>query len=37
MGLKSPSGGRDRIEMDQELCTGEEEDVPPEAPRHNLN
>jgi hypothetical protein len=25
-----PSGGRDRIEMDQGLCTREGEDVPPE-------
>jgi hypothetical protein len=28
--------GRDRIEMDQRLCTGEEEDVPPEAPWQSL-
>jgi hypothetical protein len=36
MDAETPSGGRDRIEVDQILCTGEEEDVPPEAPRHSL-
>jgi hypothetical protein len=33
---KTPSGGRDKIEMDQGLCTREEEDVPPEALWQNL-
>jgi hypothetical protein len=36
MDAETPSGGRDRTEMDQGLCTGEEEDVPPEAPRQEL-
>jgi hypothetical protein len=30
MDVETPSGGRDRTEMDQSLCTREEEDVPPE-------
>jgi hypothetical protein len=34
--LRPPSGGRDRTKMDQGLCIGEEEDVPPEAPRQSL-
>ena len=29
---ETPSGGRDRTKMDQGVCTGEDEDVPPEAP-----
>jgi hypothetical protein len=29
--VETPSGGRDRTEMDQGLCTRGEEDVPPEA------
>jgi hypothetical protein len=33
---ETPSGGRDRMRMDQGLCTREEENVPPEAPRHSL-
>jgi hypothetical protein len=36
MDVETPSGGRDRIEMDQGLCTEEEEDAPPEALRHNF-
>jgi hypothetical protein len=32
MDVETPSEGRDRTKMDQGLCTGEEEDVPPEAP-----
>jgi hypothetical protein len=32
MDVETPSGGRDLTKMDQELCTGEEEGVPPEAP-----
>jgi hypothetical protein len=36
MDVETPSGGRDRTEMDQGLCTGEEEDVPPEAPWQSL-
>jgi hypothetical protein len=36
MDADTPSGGRDRIEMDQGLCTGEEEDVPLEAPLQSL-
>jgi hypothetical protein len=36
MDAETPSGGRDKIEVDQSLCTREEEDVPPEAPRHSL-
>jgi hypothetical protein len=28
MNAETPSGGRDRMEMDQGLCTREEEDVP---------
>jgi hypothetical protein len=34
--LRPHQGGRDRTEMDQGLCTGEEEGIPPEAPWHNL-
>jgi hypothetical protein len=36
MDVETPSGGRDRTEIDQSLCTREEEDVPPEAPRQEL-
>ena len=36
MDVETPSGGRDRTEMDQRLCTREEEDVPPEAPWQSL-
>ena len=32
MDVETPSGGRDRMEMDQGHCTRDEEDVPPEAP-----
>jgi hypothetical protein len=28
MDAETPSGGRDRMEMDQGLCTEDEEDVP---------
>jgi hypothetical protein len=31
MDAETPSGGRDRTEVDQSLCTREEEDVPLEA------
>jgi hypothetical protein len=34
--VETPSGGIDMTEMDQKLCTGEEEDVPPEAPWQSL-
>ena len=30
--LRPHQGGRDRTEMDQGLCTREEEGIPPEAP-----
>jgi hypothetical protein len=36
MDVATPSGGKDRIEIDQGLCTREEEDVPLEAPWHSL-
>jgi hypothetical protein len=36
MDVEIPSGGRDRTEMDQGLCTREEEDIPPEAPWQSL-
>jgi hypothetical protein len=36
MDAETPLGGRDRTEVDQGVCTREEENVPPEAPRHNL-
>jgi hypothetical protein len=32
MDAETPSGGRDRAEDDQRLCTREEENVPPEVP-----
>jgi hypothetical protein len=32
MEVETPSGGGDRIDMDQGLDTGEEEAIPPEAP-----
>jgi hypothetical protein len=31
MDVETPSGGRDRMEMDQGFCTGKEEDVLLEA------
>jgi hypothetical protein len=37
MDAETPSGGRDRIEMDPELCTRREEDVPSEAPWQSLD
>jgi hypothetical protein len=33
MDAKTPSGGRDRMDMDQSFFTEEEEDVPSEALR----
>jgi hypothetical protein len=31
MDVETPSGGRDRMEMDQGFCNEEEEDVPSKA------
>ena len=36
MDAETPSGGKDKTEVDQSLCTREEEDIPPKAPRHSL-
>jgi hypothetical protein len=36
MNVEIPSGVRDKIEMDQGLCTREEEDVPLEASWQSL-
>jgi hypothetical protein len=35
MDVVNPSGGRDRMEMDQGFCTEEEEDVPSKALRQD--
>jgi hypothetical protein len=35
MDVETPSGGRDRMEMDQGFCTEEEKDVPPETLRQD--
>jgi hypothetical protein len=35
MDTETPSGGRDRMEMDQGFSTEEEEDVPSEALRQD--